>query len=216
MKKTYVFGDIHGCAEAFRKLLSRLSPDPEAATLVFLGDYIDRGPSSKEVVAEVLRLRERFRVITLMGNHEAMLLDFLAGRISEIYLKMGGSQTLASYGITDPLAKDLSAHFPAEHLRFFSGLLPYWEDDEYIYAHAGLKPGVPLHEQTLRFLLWIRDEFVYSNHDFGKRVIFGHTPALEPRIEPNKIGIDTGAVYGGELTCLILPDYTLAQPSLSG
>lgn len=207
MGKIYVFSDIHGCYETFQKLISRLSPLPEDDLLVFLGDYIDRGPDSRKVVEEIIRLGTRYRIITLMGNHEKMFLDSLSGGNDlTYYLVLGGKQTLASYGISEKDFDNIGQYLSSRHLLFFQNLLPYWENEKYIFVHAGLRPGVHLLQQSTRDLLWIRDEFIDSTYNFGKRIIFGHTPFSEPLVESNKIGIDTGAVYNGHLTCLILPD----------
>jgi len=205
--KTYVIGDIHGCHGALVKILQRIKPNPREDVIIFLGDYIDRGPDSKQVVSEILRLRRKFpRLITLKGNHEQMFLDYLTGRDRDLFLMTGGRQTLTSYGIRSPFAGVSAPDIPAEHFHFFKELLLSWEDANYVYVHAGLQPGVHLTQQSDRWLLWARDAFLESNFDFGKKVIFGHTPFRAPMIEHNKIGIDTGAVYGGRLTCLVLPD----------
>jgi serine/threonine protein phosphatase 1 len=207
MKRTFVIGDIHGCYETLEDLLARISPDPRKDSLVFLGDYIDRGPDSKKVISRLLTLQREFvNFVALKGNHEQMLHSFLAGRDQDFFLMMGGWQTLASYNVDSPLPEEVTKKLPADHYRFLEELLDYWEDDENIYVHAGLQPTVPLAQQTHEWLLWSRLRFVESEYDFGKKVIFGHTPFRIPRIQPNKIGIDTGAVYGGHLTCLILPE----------
>ena len=139
MHKTFVVGDIHGCHASLLSLFAKLEIDPLHDTLVFLGDYIDRGPDSKGVVQEVLRLRKEIkRCVTLMGNHEYMLLRFLAGHDREMFLQVGGQETLASYGIGPHYDQDGLASIPAEHLGFFNDLLTSWEDDSYIYVHAGL------------------------------------------------------------------------------
>ena len=207
MNRTLVIGDIHGCHNAFLALLNKVQPDPITDTVILLGDYIDRGPDSKQVVDEILNLRTRTRkVIALMGNHEQSFLNYLQGKNREFYLTIGGSATLQSYGLTDNPLEDPATKIPGKHLEFFNNLLLYWEDSENIYVHAGLKPHVHLSQQPTEWLLWSRDEVISSGYDFGKRVIFGHTPFREPIIKPQYIGIDTGAVYGGSLTCLILPD----------
>jgi serine/threonine protein phosphatase 1 len=205
MRKTYVIGDIHGCYRSLLNVLEYIEYDGN--TVIFLGDYIDRGPDSKRVVSHLIRLKKEFpRVITLLGNHEAMLLRYLHGLDQQFFLGNGGVQTLLSYGI-DPLRhSNLLAALPEEHLAFFHELLLNWEDERYIYVHAGLKPGVHLSLQTAEWCLWAGEDFVSATHDFGKRVIFGHTAFPEPLVRPEKIGIDTGAVYGGRLTCLVLPD----------
>jgi len=207
MNRTYVIGDIHGCQGTLRALLAAIDPEPGRDTLVFLGDYIDRGPHSCGVVSDVLELRSRFpRMITLMGNHEQMLLDYPNGADAQLYLNAGGEETLLSYGAAPPYTDPKKADIPAEHVRFLNGLLSYWEDENYIYVHAGWQPGMHPAMQSRHWLLWARKGFIDLKTNFGKKVIYGHTPFKDVRVEKNKIGIDTGAVYGGGLTCLILPE----------
>jgi serine/threonine protein phosphatase 1 len=212
MSRIYAIGDIHGCAARLEALVARLDIDTQQDRLIFVGDYIDRGPDSKEVVDRILGLRETIdHVICLLGNHEQMFLNYyLHGRDLELFLANGGSDTLASYGLQRS-RRDPSFRVPERHLRFYQSLLPCYEAADYIFVHAGLRPGVPLPEQDLNDLLWSRFEFIRSAYDFGKRVIFGHTPFSVPLVEPNKIGIDTGAVYGGPLTCLELPGMIFHQ-----
>lgn len=211
MAKTFVIGDIHGCHQALIDLWAKIAPDPEEDTVVFLGDYIDRGPASRQVVDEILAIRKRLpRVITLMGNHEQMLLSFLEGREETPFLEVGGQETLASYSLP-PSGANSSFELPPSHLDFFRGLIPFWQNQAAIYVHAGLVPGRPLALQPKSWLLWAREEFLKSDYDFGKPVIYGHTPFPRPNIEKHRIGIDTGAVYGGYLTCLILPDMEFVQ-----
>jgi len=201
--KFFAVGDIHGNLPHLEQLLEEITPavNPRNDTLVFLGDYIDRGPSSKGVVDFILRLRREFpHVVCLKGNHEAMLLDWvLNGENYDLYLANGGGATIKSYSLEGEF------NLPQEHRDFFTSLLLYYETERYIFVHAGLKAGIPLAEQDPHDLIWIRDEFILSPWDFGKTVIFGHTPLQRVYIAPNKIGIDTGAVYGGKLTCLELP-----------
>jgi len=212
MRKTFVIGDIHGCHGALIKLLGQLAVDPREDCVIFLGDYIDRGPDSKAVVDEVLRLRKQLRhCITLMGNHEEMLLRFLAGHERQLFPRVGGRETLASYGVHEPYDRHALRKIPDEHCRFFEELLTCWEDDNYIYVHAGLQPGVHLSQQPREWLLWAREDYLGSDYDFGKPVVSGHTPCRQPRVEKNKLIIDTGAVYGGRLTCLVLPDREFVQ-----
>jgi serine/threonine protein phosphatase 1 len=202
--RIFVIGDIHGYLNKLTELMSKIHPDPQKDQLVFLGDYIDRGPQSKEVVDYVLKVKERFpRTIFLMGNHEFMFLEYLTNRAEPwTFLLNGGVETVHSYEL---VGDDPEEHIPDEHFVFFNTLKPYYETEDYIFVHAGLRSGVPLHEQTLDDLLWIRREFIRSQEDFGKLVIFGHTPFPSPLVHENKIGIDTGAGYGGMLTCLELP-----------
>ena len=202
-KKFFAIGDIHGNLSNLEQLMEEIKPafDLQQDTLVFLGDYIDRGPDSKGVVDFILQLRKDLpHVVCLKGNHEAMLLDWvLKGENYDLYLYNGGGATIRSYSQEGTFA------LPQEHLDFFTSLLLYYETEHYIFVHAGLKGGIPLEEQDPHDLIWIRDEFILSPHDFGKIVVFGHTPLQRVFKASNKIGIDTGAVYGGTLTCLELP-----------
>ncbi|MCL2457885.1 MAG: metallophosphoesterase [Desulfobulbus sp.] len=203
---TCVIGDIHGCHTSLLSLLDQVRH--RADTLVFLGDYVDRGPDSKEVVSTILSLRSRHpRVVPLMGNHDFLFYQYLMGGDSTLFLQVGGLQTLASYGIP-PLAtrEERTQPIPADHLAFLRSLPLFWEDQHAIYVHAGLQPGHHLSQQTAQWCLWARDSFLASSHDFGKPVVFGHTVFTEPYFAANKIGIDTGAVYGGRLTALLLPE----------
>ena len=208
---TCVIGDIHGCAASLEALLALV--DARADTLVFLGDYIDRGPHTRGVIDQLLLLKHSHdRVITLMGNHELMLLNYLSGREQTMFLAYGGKQTLASYGIPSTLAAGaVSQLLPDDHTTFFYNLPLLWEDEHAIYVHAGLQPGRPLSMQSADYCLWVREEFIRSTYNFGKKVIFGHTVFDSPLVMDNKIGIDTGAVYGGHLTALLLPEMEFVQ-----
>jgi len=206
MERIFAVGDIHGCRSRLEELLGRLELDPDRDTVVFLGDYIDRGPDSRGVVETILDLRRRLpRVVCLMGNHERMFLDFLADPgEAAVFLANGGGATLRSYSLRledRPGPGDL----PEDHRRFFTSLSLWYETERYLFVHAGLRPGVPLAGQDPRDLLWIRGEFTRSSEPFGKTVIYGHTPLRQPFLDGTKIGIDTGAVFGGPLTCLELP-----------
>jgi len=204
----YAIGDIHGSLESLERLMEKINPDLERDRLLFVGDYIDRGRSSKGVVDYILRLKNLAppgQVICLKGNHEAMFLDFLQGREKEFFLFNGGLATLEDYwGDNWVDAENLA--LPPDHRQFFQDLQLFYETPEYIFVHGGLKPGVALMDQQEQDLLWIRGEFITSQVDFGRRVIFGHTPFRQPLLMPNKIGIDTGAVYGNFLTALKLPE----------
>ena len=204
----YAVGDVHGCLDQLERLLDRVQPDLERDVLLFVGDYIDRGPESRGVVDYVLRLQQKYpreHIICLKGNHEAMLLEFLQGVKRERFLFNGGLHTVLDYwGDNWDSLKELL--LPPQHEEFYRELLLYYETPEFIFVHGGLKPGVPLEEQQEDDLLWIRGEFITSPEDFGRLVIFGHTPFKQPLQMPNKIGIDTGAVYGNYLTCLKLPE----------
>jgi serine/threonine protein phosphatase 1 len=213
MKKIFAIGDIHGCLGKLNQLMSRIGIDNKNDTLVFIGDYIDRGESGPEVIDHIIQLQSEYKkIVCLMGNHEQMLSRYLEGLDEDMYLANGGRVTLHSYGII--LSDDIDERkrkIPARHRVFFNSLLPYYETEDYIFVHAGLKPGLLLKEQTINDLLWIRHEFIDAEYDFGKIVVFGHTPLNKPLISKNMIGIDTGAVYGGELTCVELPKINIYQ-----
>ena len=205
MKRIFAIGDIHGCYDQLKALVEKIPIDFFHDTLLFIGDYIDRGPHSAEVVDYLIKLKNHVKeVIFLKGNHEDMLDKFLNGADRFTYLLNGGQQTLDSY-LTKPVQSEFFP-IPPDHMEFFKSLRLFYETEEFIFVHAGLRPRVPLESQNTEDLLWIRNKFVSSKYDFGKRVIFGHTPLKKPLVEPNKIGIDTGAVYGNALTCVQLPD----------
>jgi serine/threonine protein phosphatase 1 len=214
MEKIFAIGDIHGCLFKLEKMISLLrnTIDRDNDTLVFIGDYIDRGPDPKGVVDFVLDLRGKFsKIVFLLGNHEEIFLNYINnGKDGYLFFMNGGDTTADSYRFTETHEKG-EIYVPEDHMDFFTTLLPYYETENYIFVHAGLRPGIPLEEQRIEDLTWIRHEFIRSSYDFGKIVVFGHTPLLEPLIEYNKIGIDTGAVYGGLLTCVELPEQKIYQ-----
>lgn len=203
--KIIAVGDIHGCRHELERLLDTIPFDPSRDLLVFLGDYIDRGPEPRKVLEILVGLMERHpgHVRCLMGNHEWMFLRYLEGTDTHLYLLNGGETTIADYFVPGK-----GVIVPDRHKKFLDSLDLFLETGSYIFVHAGLRPGVPLAEQTQDDLLWIREEFISSFYDWGKRVVFAHTPRKDPIIQPNKIGIDTGVVYGGRLTALVLPDQT--------
>ncbi len=202
---TYVIGDIHGCYDRLCALMDKINIDFDSESLVFLGDYIDRGPNSYEVVEYMIDLKKQSPdIVFLKGNHEEMLEKYLSGVDRYTYLINGGQQTLESY--LSHLNPTDNSPIPDKHLEFFKSLVLYHETDSYIFVHAGLRKNVPLEMQKPEDLLWIRRNFIQTKYDFGKQVVFGHTPLPEPLLQPNKIGIDTGAVYGNKLTCVRLPD----------
>jgi len=140
-----------------------------------------------------------------------MFYNYLIGADRSIFLRVGGLQTLNSYGISPKADGNLLGLLPAAHIAFLENLALYYEDQHGIYVHAGLQPEKHLSRQNPDWCLWVRDRFIRSSYDFGKPVIFGHTVFQNPLIENNKIGIDTGAVYGGKLTALLLPDMKFVQ-----
>ncbi|HBB17667.1 MAG: metallophosphatase [Syntrophus sp. RIFOXYC2_FULL_54_9] len=205
-------GDIHGCSRQLNLLLDRIGIDPHEDTLIFLGDYLDRGPDAREVIDTLLDLKTSCpNSICLQGNHESMFLNYyLRGQDEELYLYNSGRNTLDSYGLTLADAR-AGTGFPERHLNFLLSLPLCHETEEFLFVHAGLRPGIPIDQQSPEDLLWIRSEFIDARWDFGKIIVFGHTPFNKPLIEKNKIGIDTGAVYGGCLTCIELPSRKIHQ-----
>lgn len=186
-------GDIHGCRDQLRELLERVAPQPEDR-MVFLGDYLDRGPQSRGVIEDLLGLAERFpETVFLRGNHEQMFLDFLDGTDRLTFLINGGQATLKSYGS--------AGEVPPAHLDFLRRLPCLFVCGDFVFVHAGLRPGLSLEQQREQDLLWIRHEFLAADYDWGRTVVFGHTPLQQPLLTERRIGVDTGAVYGRTLTC---------------
>jgi serine/threonine protein phosphatase 1 len=212
--RTFVIADIHGCVDEVDRLLDALAPGGED-TVVFLGDYIDRGPASKAVIGRLLRLRgEGPRCVFLKGNHEDMFLAFLGeqGTHGEVFLSNGGEATLRSYGLDGRDAAEVAARLPVDHLDFLRTLALRSEQGQFLCVHAGVDPHRPLAEQRAEDLLWIRDAFIAQPHPFGCTVLFGHTPRREVLLDqPYKIGLDTGLVYGNKLSCLELGEQRLYQ-----
>ena len=221
----YAVGDIHGRLDLLEALLEKIEADAaraaqaERRTLVFLGDYVDRGLDSRGVVERLIGgLPQDFEAHFLKGNHEAILLNFLDDAWSlENWRKNGGDATMLSYGVdTERLARigapsdawrqAFAAALPEAHLRFFKSLQLSVSFGDYLFVHAGVKPGVPLAAQTEADLIWIRGPFLNHAEPFSKVVVHGHTPGDQPAIRSNRVGIDTGAVFTGRLTALRLQD----------
>jgi serine/threonine protein phosphatase 1 len=204
----YVIGDIHGCVDELRWLMDRL-PLQAGDLVVFLGDYIDRGPDSKGVVSYLLDL-QRCSVgkefIFLKGNHEDMLLSYLGleGQHGDMFLYNGGRSTLASYGLAgdEQSSEEALAAIPVNHLAFYQSLKRYYIVDSFLCVHAGIHPLKPLKAQTDSELFWIRGEFINNPHRLPYTVLFGHTPQKKVLYHlPYKLGLDTGLVYGNKLSC---------------
>jgi serine/threonine protein phosphatase 1 len=212
MEKIFAIGDIHGCHRKLVDLMKKIDLDPIHDTLVFIGDYIDRGKDSKGIIDYIIDLKKTIKnMVCLKGNHESMFLNYYVHGIDEmLFLENGGRETLISY--RDPgLWYEKKLRIPESHQEFFDALQLHYETKEYIFVHAGLRPGIPLDKQDMEDMVWIRREFIESSYNFGKKVVFGHTPLARPLIDKTKIGIDTGAVYGGKLTCVKLPDMDIYQ-----
>lgn len=204
--KIYIIGDIHGCLEMLKRLLDKIGWDPAHDRLIFLGDYIDRGENSRGVLDLLLEISRTSSLVQfLIGNHENIFLEYLnTGHIMGFLLN-GGDATLESYRTAE--SSGAGVDIPLEHIAFLRSLERWIELDDYYVVHAGFRPGVDLERQSLEDLIWIRDSFIFSDYNFGKKVIFGHTPFSKPLLMENKIGLDTGAVYGNKLTCLELPAF---------
>lgn len=218
--RVFGVGDIHGCVTELKRLVDHVvkkNAFTEDDLLIFVGDYIDRGPRSKDVVDYLLKLREELpaRLIFLKGNHEDMLLSFLGfdGTLGEGYLINGGLECLQSYDLTEPLERDeLLELIPDDHLKFYRDLDRYVIVGNYVFAHAGLNPLRDLRFQLNDDLFWIRDEFIANMHYFKKTIVFGHTPFQDVLFHlPYKIGIDTGLVYGSSLTCIEVTEQVIYQ-----
>ncbi len=219
--RVYAVGDIHGRLDLLDQLLHQIESDGAATDLVkhivFLGDYVDRGPQSRAVIERLAAgPPPGFGAIHLRGNHEATLLDFLEdARVGGNWLTYGGNATLASYGVVPPpeatpaerleeAQQQFRAALPAHHKSFLTRLRTCVSIGDYHFVHAGVRPGVPLDRQDALDLMWIREEFLASQADHGKVVVHGHTIALQPEIRSNRIGIDTGAFATNRLTALVL------------
>lgn len=208
MNRIFAIGDIHGCLDKLEDLISVMHPGPRDR-LVFLGDYVDRGTSVVEVINFLIDLAGRYDCIFLRGNHEDMFLSFLEfGSNQTVFFANGGRKTVESYvGPGRFISGDQVARvLPDAHRDFYSRLKWHHRDELYLYVHAGIRPQVALADQDRQDLIWIRDEFISSPTGIPQKVIFGHTPFARPLVKPDKIGIDTGAVYGGCLTAVVLPE----------
>lgn len=217
--RVYAIGDVHGRADLLRDLVERIDEDVhrrpiEQAIEVYLGDYVDRGHDSKSVIDILCRRLVDRNAICLRGNHEAILEDFLRDPdVLRGWKRLGGLNTLTSYGV--PISASapvvpLTIHrafcdvFPRTHELFLQCLRNTYQCGDYLFVHAGIRPGVPLEQQVQDDLIWIRDEFLHSDRDHGWMIVHGHTPVDRPEICSNRINIDTGAVFTGQLTCLVL------------
>jgi Calcineurin-like phosphoesterase len=215
---SFVIGDIHGCLDELRYLVDALPVRPDDE-IVFLGDYIDRGPDSCGVVSYLIELNDHFKenkLVFLKGNHEDMLLSYLqlSGEHGSMFLLNGGKSTVESYGVSaENSSRDrLRAAIPPNHLAFYQSLASYYVIESYLCVHAGVNPLKTLAEQTDDELLWIRHPFLYSSHVLPYTVLFGHTPQNSVLYDlPYKIGLDTGLVYGNMLTCLDTDEKVLYQ-----
>jgi len=223
--RVYAVGDIHGCLGMLIELEALIRQDAAAApeprkTIVYLGDYVDRGADSAAVIDHLLRPMEGFERVFLRGNHEDFLLRFVAGdedglRRGGGWMINGGDATLRSYGvdappfaIDHPVMRELRDRFddalPTAHRAFLEATATSHRIGGYFFTHAGVRPGRPLDMQEPEDLMWIREPFLWSDEDLGAVVVHGHTPVARPEIRSNRINVDTGAVYNGRLTAVVL------------
>lgn len=218
-QRVYAIGDIHGRADLLKKLLADIQRDALGGDykgrpiLVFLGDYIDRGFQSREVIDVLLGdLMSPFDTYFLKGNHEAAMLQFLSEPgMGPRWIEHGGAETLVSYGVRPPRSRtatddweiasqELKRVLPREHLQFLMSLQVSLRIGDYLFVHAGVRPGVELDQQSEYDMLWIRDAFLNDTRPLGAVVVHGHTPASEPYRDSRRVGLDTGAYISGQLT----------------
>ena len=215
----YAVGDVHGRADLLDELLVGISADAaehdadQRRWLIFLGDYVDRGMASRAVIERLLGAPPPgFTPIYLKGNHEQAMLDFIDGRSDgRPWLSYGGSETVLSYGVrmtgTSPatLRAALAEAVPPAHLQFMRGCALHHCLGDYVFVHAGIRPGVAFEQQEPRDLLWIRDEFLKAKQPLpGKVVVHGHSICRQPENRPHRINVDTGAFMSGRLSCVVL------------
>ena len=209
-ERIFAIGDIHGCKKELRYLLDFLEDKEDLSSddlVVFIGDYIDRGPDSKGVIDLLLDFQLAHpNSIFLKGNHEDMFLDFLGyeGRQGHVYLPNGGEETLESYGTHGKAGmSEIAQSIPAKHLSFFLNLERMLIVGDYVFVHAGLDPLRTIKTQLDDDVFWIRGEFINNIHNFDKTIVFGHTVYKDVLFDlPYKIGIDTGLVYENLLSCV--------------
>lgn len=222
--KIFAISDIHGCYDELMALYNQLPIDPEKDQMVFLGDYIDRGPNSKAVVQQLIDWKAKYpHWQVLQGNHEDLMLDALLYQSRkylsfDLWYNQGGKETFLSY-VPENLTRyekaiiQVKDVIPEEHLTWLAALPLYYQTDDYFFVHGGVMPGIKPEDTDPYDMLWIRYQFIDSDYDWGKKIIYGHTPddhtgSFKPNVMENKIGIDTAACrpLGGKLTALQLPE----------
>lgn len=216
--RVYAIGDIHGRADLLDELLIRIGEDDESrgsgrVRLIFLGDLVDRGPASRNVVDRVISLRHLPNVTCLKGNHEEVFVMVARGDAGALpfFLRMGGDATLASYGLPleaqgklddDAILEWIDRTVPDAHIDFLDDLPGTEQVGDYLFVHAGVRPRVSPEDQSMKDLLWIRQDFLKHRHRFSHMIVHGHSISEEVDIQPNRIGIDTGAFQTGRLTAI--------------
>lgn len=218
----YAIGDVHGRLDLLAALEVRIRQDADTRAagrrvIVCLGDYVDRGYESRGVIEHLMAPPpDGFERVCLKGNHEDFMLHFLDdASVGGSWFANGGVETLMSYGVelpaggADParaetIRDELSARLPAEHRAFLEALSLVHREGDYLFVHAGIRPGVSVADQDPHDLMWIRGDFLNDPRDHGLVVVHGHTVEPEPQVRANRIGIDTGAYATGRLTALVL------------
>jgi serine/threonine protein phosphatase 1 len=220
-RRIYAIGDIHGRRDLLTQLHDAIAVDARSAAnldkvCIYIGDYVDRGADSRGVIDLLLSAPlPGFRTVHLLGNHEDILLRFLEDpTVAPLWIANGGDATLYSYGVDwrvhtqaddlEALRHALRAAVPANHLKFLRGLALSHAEGDYMFVHAGIRPGRELAQQDAADLIWIREEFLSSQADHGRVVVHGHSISAQPELRDNRIGIDTGAFATGKLTSLVL------------
>lgn len=214
--RIYAVGDIHGRLDLLTTLHEAIDEDVELhpgpqCVEVYLGDYVDRGPQSSGVLDALIERRRLRNAVCLAGNHEDIVLQALFSQEAfGRWLRMGGLETVYSYVLPERPLEELQlwnawrSAMRAGHVEFLRSLSSNFVCGDYVFVHAGLRPGVGLEEQDPADMMWIRKEFLDYPHSFGHLVVHGHTPISAPEVLSNRINIDTGAYATGHLTCLVL------------
>jgi serine/threonine protein phosphatase 1 len=216
-RRVYAIGDVHGCRDQLTRLHQAVAADlanrpTETAVLVHLGDYIDQGPDSAGVIALLAAgppVPGIAAVVNLLGDHERMLVDALAGdrAAATDWLWAGGRGALASWGLDPGLPREAwEAALPRAHVALLRDLVPRYREGDYLFVHAGIRPGIALNRQTLEDFTTIRQPFLFTEQDLGCVVVHGHSNSPQTVIRANRIGLDTGAGMGGRLTCAVLEE----------
>ena len=223
--RIYAIGDVHGHVDLLEKLYQKITADLNQSPvpqykIVFLGDYIDRGPDSAGCVEYLINLTDGNKdVVCLKGNHEDKLEKFLRNPLStaDSFFTYGGVETAESYNVsmagyrgekekTIQICEELNSRIPAHHKEFYAKLVTEVSFGDYLFVHAGVRPGVPLDQQSSHDLMWIRYEFIAHRGYYEKVIVHGHTPAFPMEILPNRINVDTHAYDTGVLSCIVLQD----------
>jgi len=218
-RRIYAIGDIHGCNRQLSNLYAEIAADLKArpvasALLLHIGDYVDRGADTAGVIERLVQgcPIPGMDMVNVMGNHESTMLEALTGEraAGTDWLFAGGKAALQSYGIDPEGPRDVWAGIiPQSHQDFLRGLVLMHREGGYAFIHAGVRPGIALEDQARDDLLRSRQPFLYSEADFGAVVVHGHTPVKAPVVRHNRIAIDTGAVFGGKLTAVVLESDTI-------